>query len=315
MSIFSSINAPLKVFTFSSENSISGSQSTFQSAPINLGQNEYDSVVVVDASFQKSFYNFPSGYNTFNLTENSTTVTITIPPGSYNKNNMITVLSNLLTSSSPNGWSYLLTYSAPTSGDTFKYTITVSGNGSSQPKITMLAGQLSPFRQLGFEDATTYTFSGNSLTSVNCLNFALVLVAYITTDMIVESQNGILQQFLNVGSFAPLSTIYFQQINYDMNAKSFNKGLKTSWTFNLVDDLFLPIDTNGVPWYFTVCFFKRATTHELHEATLSIQNDERLLSLQEQRNKIEDEIEAMNDDIFDIGTQINSTDQIQYPKV
>lgn len=303
MSIFNSTVSSPRIVTFSSENSISGSSHSFQSTPVDLGVNDFDSVVLIDANIPKSFYNFPSGYNTFTLTESGVPTTITVVPGSYNIINLVTTLSTLLTNASPNHWTYTVTYSVPTVGDTFYLTFTVS---TGTPSITMLAGELSPFRQLGFDDNTTYTFSSQKLTSVNAVNLALVLTAYIQSNIVSGVYNGILQQFLNIGSFPPLSVIYFQQINYDINTKTFNSSLKNSWEFSLVDDLFLPIDTNGVPWSFTLCFFKRANTHELQQTTLEMDQQQRMFDIEQQQKQILDNVrqldledEPFNDQVLD----------------
>lgn len=288
MSIFDSTNTPPRIVTFSSLNAVTGSSSSFQSTPIDLGVNDYDSVVLLDANIPKSFYNFPNGFNTFRLTELGSSIIITITPGSYNVLNLITTLSTLLTAGSTSlghNWVYTVTYSPVTQGDTFFLTFSVSGN-SGQPTITMLSGSVSPFRQLGFDDGNSYTFSSNTLSSVNAINLALVLTAYIQSNLVTSVYNGILQQFLNMGSTPPLSVLYYQQINYDINSKAFNRNNKNSWSFNLVDGLFLPIDTNGVPWSFTVCFFKRANTHEIHKNALNFEREMTIYNIEKQKREI-----------------------------
>ena len=82
---------------FNSKNRVSGNASSFVSIPVDLNLNSYDSVVLLAASIPKSWYNVPSNYNTFTLTEKGVSTTITINPGSYNKVNLSTKLSTLLT--------------------------------------------------------------------------------------------------------------------------------------------------------------------------------------------------------------------------
>lgn len=284
--------SPPKVITFSSTNSLNETNSSFQSIPVDLGLNDYDSVVVVDANIPKSFYNFPSGYNTFILQEGATQVTITIPPASYNINNLLTVLTTLLSAGSPNTWDYLAEYSLPVVGDTMFITFTVSGN-TSQPSIIMASNSTSPFRQLGFDNNSTNTFSGGALVSTNAVNLSLVLTAYIQTDMVLGANNGILQQFLNIGSYPPSSVIYFQQINYDLNARRFNKSQINSWNFKLTDGFFLPIDTNGVPWSFSILFFKRNITHEVQRQHLNIKNQERMYNIQKKQEDLLDAVAGL----------------------
>lgn len=319
MALFDSTFSYPKIITFSSENSISGSNSTFNSTPVNLGVNDYDSVVMTHANIPKSFYNFPAGYNTFQLSELGHNTTITIIPGSYNIINIQTVLSALLTAGSTtlgNNWTYSVTYASPTVGDTYKLTFAVSGN-TGQPSITMYAAELSPFRQLGFDDNQTYVFVANSLKSVNAVNLALVLTAFIVSDVCINSYKGILQEFLNIGSYPPLSVIYFDQINYDINTKPFNQSLNSSWSFSLVDDLFLPIDTLGVPWSFTLCFFKRNSTHELQRNRLEYDIEQKNFDIEQQKNAILDNVRELNNQLEpfnDTVLQRFLDPQIIYPK-
>ena len=80
MSIYDSTTSVPIVVNFNSKDRISGSNSNFTSEAIDIGINKYDSVCVVQASIPKSFYNMPTGYNTFTLTEGSrgsTTITVT----------------------------------------------------------------------------------------------------------------------------------------------------------------------------------------------------------------------------------------------
>lgn len=287
MSIFNADNLSSypRIVTFSSEDITSGSNSIFQSAPIDLGVNDFDTIVLIDANIPKSFYNMPTGYNTFILREGIVNTTIILSVGSYNVNTLAIALKTALNTGSPNVWTYNVTYNSLT----FHYDFSVTGN-TSQPSIIMSGGFASPFRQLGFEDNSTNVFVTNKLSSSNALNLALVLTAYITSNIVQSTNNGILQQFLNIGSFPPMSVVNFVQIDYDVNAKRFDIGARNSWQFRLVDDLFLPIDTNGLPWSFTLAFFKRTVTHEIHQNELRLQNGDRELALQQQREQLMNDI-------------------------
>ena len=319
MSIFNAydINSVPQIVTYSSDNLIDGSNSIFSSPPVNWGA--YDSVVLIDANIPRSYYNMPSGYNTFQLTEASTTTTVTLPVGTYTKNNLLINLTTALTNASPNGWTYTVSYSPITSPDTYFLYFSVSGN-TSQPSITMLSQYLSPFRQLGLEDGTTYTFVGNKLSSVNCINLILATTVYLTSNL-VQANNGILQQFLGIGTAPPLSMYFFQQINYDINAKYLNAGVRNSAIFYLKDNLFLPIQTGGIPFAFTVCYFKRSVTHEIIHQNLRIENDEKLVDLQEKQDQLQqgigiymNEVQSEIDKILTFDNILNNEPEIHYPE-
>lgn len=304
------------IVSFNSKDRISGSNSSFISNPVDLGSNKYDSVCLLTASIPKSYYNLPTGYNTFTLTEKGVSTTITIPIGSYNKLNLVTVLSALLTAGSVtlgNNWTYSVsnpnTQNAP---DTFKFTFTVSGNGAFQPTITMTS--TSPFRQLGFEQSTAYPFTANTLVSVNAINLAYILRMFIKSDICDTSSDGTLAEILSVGSFPPQSVIFFQEFNIDLNTRVFNSTNTNSWNFSIVDSFGQLVDFVGIPWAFTLVFYKRSDTHELHRQELMITNEQRLFQIEQQQRKLVDSVLKKDDDnvvesdskIPDVGTDSTS---------
>ena len=141
-----SFNNPL-IVNFNSKDRVSGTNSNFNSIPIDLGNNAFDTVCLIQASIPKSFYNVPSGYNTFTLQENAASVTVTISPGSYTRINLQSILATLLTAASPNGLTYTVSYPASTAPDTFHYTFSVN---SAVIVCRFIFTSLSPFRQLGW---------------------------------------------------------------------------------------------------------------------------------------------------------------------
>lgn len=283
MSLYDSSSSSPVVISFNSKDRISGTNSNFVSAPIDIGVNKYDSVCLVSASIPKSFYNMPSGYNTFSLRE-VTTRTITIPIGNYTKNNLITVLATQLNTGAPVGWVYTVSYSPNTGPDTFKITFAVTGNGGTQPRFTF-ATTTSPFRQLGFDEGSINDFVANTLVSTNAINLSYILRAFIKSNICRNAQDGILEELLNIGSFPSLSVMYYQQFNFDMNTREYNSDFTNSWNFTLVDGFDQIIELNGIPWAFSLVFYQRNNTHELHKTDLQIKNEERIFAVETaQRN-------------------------------
>jgi len=291
MSLFDqSLSNPV-VLSFNSKDRVSGSNSSFISAPLDLGFNTYDSVALVQASIPRSFYNVPNSYRTFTLRELGVNYTITMTAGSYNKINLATNLATRLTATSGNGWTYSVTYPSASQPDTFKYTFSVTGNGVNQPSFIFTD---SMFRQLGFEENTTYAFTTNSLVSVNCINLAYISRAFIKSNVCINAQDDVLEEILNYGSYPMLSLAYFQQVSYDLNTRNYNPANTNSWLFSLVDSFDQEIDLNGVPWSFSLVFYKRNDTHEIHKNDLLIKNEERLFKISQEQEKIKDEAAGLS---------------------
>lgn len=292
MSLYDSSITPPLILNFNSKDRVSGSNSNFNSLPVDLGNNAFDTVCLVQASLPKSFYNMPTGFNTFTLRENATSVTVTIPRGSYTRLNLQSVLASVLTAASPNALTYTVSYPASTAADTFHYTFTVS---SAIIAVQFIFSSQSPYRQLGFEIAT-YTFTPATLTSslesVNSLNLSYILRAFIKTNLVSDATDSILEEILNFGSYPASSVVHYQQYNFDMNSRKLSPSSKTSWNFVLQDAFGQDIDLNGIPWAFSVVFYQRNKTHEIHKTELMITNEERLFKIEQEQKGIQEQITA-----------------------
>lgn len=292
MSLSDNSTTPPLIINFNSKDRVSGTNSNFNSIPVDLGNNAFDTVCLVQASLPKSFYNMPTGYNTFTLRENSTSVTVTIPRGSYTRINLQSVLASLLTTASPNGRTYTVSYPASTVADTFHYTFTVN---SSAIAVQFIFSSTSPYRQLGFEIGT-YTFTpavgSSSLESVNSLNLSYILRAFIKTDLVTNATDSILEEILNFGSYPASSVVHYQQYNFDMNSRALSLGNKNSWNFVIQDAFGQEIDLNGIPWAFSVVFYQRNKTAEIHKNELMITNEERLFKIEQEQKGIQEKINS-----------------------
>lgn len=283
MSLLDKSTTPPKILNFNSKDRVSGSNSSFTAENSLLIDYGFDSVVLLQASIPRSFYNIPTGFNTFQLREGVTTVTVSIPAGTYNRVNLQIVLQQRLNASSPNGWVYSVTYpNLASSADTYKYTFSVSGN-TSQPQF--IFGANSVYRQMGF-DIATYTFTTNALTSANCINLASITRAFIKSNICVDAQDSILQEILNYGTFPMLSLCFFEQNISDLNSRTLDPTV-FNYEFSLVDAFGNEIDLNGVPWSFSLVFYKRNNVHELQKDDLKITNDMRLLELQTKEDALD----------------------------
>jgi len=298
MSLYDSSITPPLIVNFNSKDRVSGTNSNFNSLPVDLGNNAFDTVCLVQASIPKSFYNMPSGYNTFILTEqqggNTHPVTVTIPPGNYNRINLQSVLATVLTNASHFGYTYTVSYPPSTQADTFHYTFSVGAPGSRTMYLTF--DSRSPFRQLGF-DVGTYTFTYVSanlhqLESVNALNLSYILRAFIKTNLVADATDSILEEILSFGSFPSSSVVHYIQYNFDMNSRKLGQSAKNSWNFVLQDAFGQEINLEGVPWAFSVVFFQRNKTHEIHKTELMITNEERLFKIEQEQKGLQEQLTA-----------------------
>ena len=267
---------PYNVY-FNSRNRIEGTESNFVSTPIDLGINTFDSVCLVQATVPRSFYNIPSQYCSFTVLENLIPRTVTLPTGSYNKNNLRTALIQYLNTFQPVGWVYDVYYPPSTLPDTFKYTFSVTGNAGAPVSFVFTN---SMFRQLGFDPNTTNDFIVDQLSSQNAINLSYATRCFIKSNVVTNTDNEILEDILSYGSYPMGSMCYYQQINFDLNTKDFNKNFLNSWNFVLVDGFGQEIDLNGISWSFTLVFYHRNDTHELQREDLKIKNEERLIRLE-----------------------------------
>lgn len=272
-----------KVFHCSSANRSSGTNEDF-TLELDLPNNKkYDRVFIQKASVPISYYavdNFTG--TTFQLKEGSTTVTITLEEANYNINSFCLVVSNLLTTHSPNGWSYTITYPNDfTDASTAKLTFSVTGN-SSQPSIIVF-NEL--YRAFGFDPNTTNTFVGNQLVSQNVCYFVPNAVLYLLSDCVVsdESNDHNILVSLYGTSNLPFTSIVYDCQDVESNSKVFNKNGTTLFHFSLVDGEFNPIDLNGIPFYFTICFYKKEDYPERMKKFI------RLLLLSDKLKNIADE--------------------------
>jgi len=217
----------------------------------------YDRVTLLQANIPVSYYLVGVGYNTFQLVENNgvatTTTTITLVPGNYTANSFITVIVPLLNTASPNGWIYSITIpNGFTSSNTGKFTFTVSNNLTRQPSFVLN----NMWEIFGFEQNSTNTFVGNTLTSTNVVKFVPEDSLMIHSDICDNGENSILQEVFGNNSVA------FSNITYQCpDVLSYSRRLRTnqsnSYTFSLTDEHNRQVDLNGVNVIFTIVLFKK----------------------------------------------------------
>ena len=128
---------------------------------------------------------------------------------------------------------------------------------------------------------------------------------FVKSNVVRDATDGVLEEILSVGTFPSQSVIYWQQYNYDMNTRAFNNVSSNSWNFTLVDGFNQIVDLNGVPWSFSLVFYQRNDTHEIHKQELQIQNEERLIKLDRAQKQLESDLVKNEDkDLIEQSTEI-----------
>lgn len=280
------------IINIKSSDRIDGSISNFNSKPINLYNNDFDTVCLLTASIPRTFYNIPNN-SSFTIEEDGVPRTITIPEGSYSVSNLKTNLQQILNTNSSN--TYTVFYREPSEVQNFKFTFThVSGTATNIKFIFTT----SLYQVLGFNKNSTVDFSlVNSvltLTSLNCINLSRINTAYIKTDMVKNT--SILSEILDYGSYQMMSLAFHQTQNIEMNSREFigQQTGERSYNFSLVDSDDNFIDLNGIEYNFSIIFYNRNKQHELHSKEIKLNNLERLYKIEEEQKKISDEVNEID---------------------
>ena len=283
MSIIDYNTHPL-ILNFNSDERSAGSNSNFVSIPQNLGLNDYDSVALIQASIPRSFYNIPSG-SSFTVIQNGSSVSCSIPVGSYNKYTLRSTLQTQLNAIS-DGRIYSVVYN--TSPDIFKYVFSYTGGTGSVSFV--FASSL--YKQLGFNRNSNNIFTTDVITglitlqSTNCINLSLYNKCYIKSNIIQDSNDDILIEIFSYGSFAMLSYCYYSPPVLESNIKVFNVNNINSWNFSICDVDGVLIDLNEISWGVSVMLFRKNILDDLQKNELNIINQERLYNIGLEKEKI-----------------------------
>ena len=223
----------------------------------------YDSVCVLSASIPLSYYLIRSPYNTMELREGASTVTITVPEGNYSARSFITDFTLLLNAASPNGWIYSMSLDAKLA----KYTYSVTGNGGVQPEF-ILSNHLGD--QTGFGLNSTNVFVGDKLISTDVLNFVSTNCLYLRSDICADKNNVLQEIFSN--NTVPFSYITWYCPDVDLYSKPLVSAANDTFSFSLADEHGTVIDLNGQNIQFTILIYKKVDINALFRSWIQITN-------------------------------------------
>ena len=279
-----------KVITINSLNRIpsSFSSTNFSISVNNLPRLNYNRVVLNQISIPRSWYDIGNSYNTFLLSEGTSSILITITPGAYTLVSFPTVLISLLNTNSPNGFKYTISYPNSTNqANSNKWTFSCNATEDQIPSFTFGDYQGNEqlnglYLQFGFNQNSTNTFSKDgssySLASANSVSMSYINRLYLISNICATSLNSMLQELLVVGQYPSLSYCYFENQNKDTNSRVFTEPTANFWNFQLQDEYGNIVDLNGLDFNFTLTLYVKDDTSDLHRETLLLDNLERLVN-------------------------------------
>ena len=223
--------------------------------------NNYNLVALTSLTISKTWTTINSFNNVFELTEGTTTIEITVPTGNYDVCNFPTVLSKLLTDASPNNYTYKVFYDFSNNKYTFKAFTDVLG------LISFRFYNDGIHEIMGFEDNTTYLFSGDSLTSNNTIN--MQLTRYLTLKSNIANNFGNSDSDSSILARIPVEDVEdFGVVHYTVNqiqdqAKAITNNRSNIYTFSLYDDHDRIINNNGVEWMSQLFMWEHNTASQI----------------------------------------------------
>ena len=229
------------IFYIDSQNRTSGTSGNFSINFAMPPNNNYNRIVVMQASIPKSFYLVSAPYNTFQLVETGTassgsatttfgsvvsygaTKTVTITEGNYTKTNMIVCLQTMLTlASSLNStiatqYVYTVGYPLMNQPNTGKFTYTVTNLTTTQPQI-IFPPNSTLYLPMGFNRASANNFTNNKLTSQNVIRLQAKDTIFIKSNIVASSTKAVLQE-IYTSCNPDFSVITYNQSNVELNSK------------------------------------------------------------------------------------------------
>jgi hypothetical protein len=258
-----------RFFYVNTENTLSASNSVY-STPLQIPDYaKYDRVVLLEASIPITYYLIQgNGFNTFQLKEDSTTVTVTIEPGNYNINSFATIVGGLMTSLSPNNLTYTFSYNnSYTQAQNGLYTITANSSAHSISLIFNPGNTVN--EQFGFNSGTTVSFTnsvGTSiLTSTNVLQFVPENIVAIHSNIVDGGYTDILEIVTNQNN-PPYSYINYQCPDPASYSRILSTNKSQNVTFAFTNEHEQALFFNGVNISLTLMLYKANDYYAKSEA-------------------------------------------------
>lgn len=222
---------------------------------IDISKNsKFNCVAMSQARIPKAWYTVQTIHanNTFELHEGGSSATITIAEGNYNVYSFMNILTGLLNTNSPNGWTYSITFpDSLTDVQTFKYTFSVSGNGGVQPMFEFTSSSSRISELMGFDFANDVyngenPFVGDSLESYTQVYFQLTKFITVKSNICSNSGNSdsdssVLAR-IDVTHVHDGDTIVWNMSSLEDASRVIPNNNSNVYTFSLFDDKGRPLN-------------------------------------------------------------------------
>tara|TARA_Y100000034_G_C6884207_1_gene405739 strand:+ start:1074 stop:2009 length:936 start_codon:yes stop_codon:yes gene_type:complete len=254
-----------KFFYIDSDKRVSGTSSDF-SYRLDMSENDhFDTCSVLQASIPFTFYMVRDGFNTFQLKETGNdAVLITIPKGNYNINSFKTIVGPLITTASPTGSTYAITYPASfTETNTNFLTITITAGAATDSQLIFDSSN-TLHEQFGFDKGSTNTFDGTSIVSDNATNYIINRSLLIHADIVDGGSSNVLQEIYSNNSQINGNIVY-QSSDALAYSKPLKLGKQNVINIYLSDVNGVKVDLNGQDMNITLLMYKRNKTFEIVE--------------------------------------------------
>jgi hypothetical protein len=227
---------------------------------------KFNRVVVLDALIKKSYYAVSTGANQFTLQEGNSSVRVSVPLGNYNFVSWQYAIGQILTSASPNGYTYTVSYPNTTqSADTGKWTFTISGPvlGTQPAFIFDNSDSNVVYENFGFVKGSTNYFVNNVLVSSVVADLGVEDSLYIKSNIVqgTPNQDGILQT-IKVASSPNFSSITYLCPYPPYYSQPVSTNLTTTISISITDEHDNIIDLNGQNITMTLLFYQENTIYE-----------------------------------------------------
>lgn len=269
-----------------SSNRISGTDSNFSYSiplPPLPGSQRYTHVTVLDALVPKSYFLVQAGLNTFQLSENGTTVTLSMPVGNYTLAVWETTIQSVLNAGSPNGYTYNVTFPSVNVVQTGMLTYTV--NSTNPISLTFNQFLYEPF---GFPKNSTNSFVGGSLTSTTVIKLQSEDRIFITSSLVANPFNDSVLVAFNASANVNFSSITY--INYcpEYNTKILASSTNGIYNFCVTNESFTVLNTNGLNICMSLLFFTMNPLYDKIELFLRMMTlkEQHKIHLQQEREQL-----------------------------
>lgn len=253
------------IFYINSSNRINGTHSNFN-YKLQFNDNiPYDRVVVLQATIPKSYYLVQDGKNTFTLVHGLSSYTITVPAGNYGRTTFQSTILSLLNAAS--SFVYAISYPSSTARQTGKFTFTVSNNASVQPSFVFTDYLYECF---GFNENSTNTFSGNSLTSENIIKLQAEDTIFIHSDICQNENDNVLQEIYAADN-PNFANITFVQNNLESYSKHLTTTQNNIYNFQITNENDVELELNGLNVNLTLMLYQEDNLNTFIKNFLKLQ--------------------------------------------